>query len=215
VFPLLVGLAVLGVVAVVMSKPSALAFAAAGNGGESSGDTPSGDTSTGAPPPSGVAMQFNPLIAAAAKAAGIDPVLLKAICAEESGFNADSINPEKDFILEGVSYPVNDRTGRARLVAWIKAGNDPASIGLNPSCGIAQVRVGNARKFIQGLDPWDLFEPATCLEAAAYLIAEMGFDVSAADMYNVGHGLNWARGVRNLPYQAKVADFYSRFAGDF
>jgi hypothetical protein len=189
------------------------AFAAAGDAGDSSAN-PSEDGAN-APPPSGVAMQWNPLIAQAAKAAGIDPVLLKAIVATETGFRPDAINPEQDFILDGVSYGQNDSRGRALLVAWIKDGNDPASIGLNPSCGIAQVRVSNGKKFIAGLDPWDLFDAGVCLQAAAYLIADDGTTLETADMYNVGHGLNWFRGVRNAPYQAKVADFYSRFAGDF
>jgi len=189
------------------------AFAATGDVGSSS-DTGSADSSSTSPP-SGVASQWNDLIAQAAKEAGIDPVLLKAICAQETGFNPDSINPEKDFTLNGVTYAQYDRAGLRLLVAWIKAGNDPASIGLNPSCGIAQVRVGNAKKFIQGLDAWDLFDPATCLEAAALLIESDGTTVATADKYNVGNGLNWLRGVRNAPYQAKVAGYYAQFAGDF
>ena len=194
----------------------ASAFAAAGGdgGGGAASDSESAD-SANTPPPSGVASQFDPLIAQAAKAAGIDPVLLKAICATETGFNANAINPETDFTLNGVQYAQYDRNGQALLVQWMKDGNDPASIGLNPSCGIAQVRVSNGKKFIQGLDAWDLFDPATCLEAAAYLIADDGTTLAIADMYNVGHGLNWVRGVRNLPYLAKVQDFYSRFQGDF
>ncbi len=191
------------------------AFAATGDMGSDSGSSSEDNSANNTPPPSGVAMQYNDLIARAAKAAGIDPVLLKAICAQESGFNPNSINPEKRFTLNGVSYDQYDRAGQRLLVAWIKDGNEPAAIGLNPSCGIAQIRVGNAKKYIQGLNAWDLFDPAICLEAAAYLIADDGTTVETADMYNVGHGLNWARGVRNAPYQAKVADFYSRFAGDF
>ena len=189
------------------------AFAAAGAAGGDLGGSSADGAST--PPPSGVAMQWNALIAQAATAAGIDPVLLKAIAAQETGFRPDAINPEKDFILNGVSYKQYDRTGQAHLVAWIKAGNEPASIGLNPSCGIAQVRVGNAKKFIAGIDAWDLFDPAVCFEAAAYLIADDGTTLDTADKYNVGNGSNWARGVRNLPYRAKVANFYSRVAGDF
>ena len=212
--PVVIGIAVLGGLAVLVFATPTFAFAGAGDGGGSDSGGSSADGSD-TPPPSGVAMQYNEIIAQAASAAGIDPVLLKSICAVESGFNQDSINPEKDFTLNGVSYSVNDSAGRAALVAWIKDGNDPASIGLNPSCGIAQVRVGNAKQFISGLDPWDLFDPATCLQAAAYLMAQMGITLDTADMYNVGHGLNWLRGVRNAPYQAKVADFYSRFAGDF
>jgi hypothetical protein len=189
------------------------AFAAAGDVGGDAGGSASDDATT--PPPSGVAMQDNPLIAQAAKAAGIDPVLLKAIVATETGFRPDAINPEQDFILDGVTYGQNDANGRRLLVSWIKDGNDPASIGLNPSCGIAQVRVSNGKTFIRGIDAWDLFDPPICLQAAAYLIRDDGTTLETADMYNVGHGLNWFRGVRNPAYQAKVADFYSRFAGDF
>jgi hypothetical protein len=210
--PVVIGIVVLGGLALVLSPD--FAFAGTGDGaGSASGDSPAGGSDT--PPPSGVAMQYNALIAQAASAAGVDPVLLKALCAEESGFNPNSINPEKDFTLNGLGYGQDDRAGRAALVAWMKDGNDPATIGLNPSCGLAQVRVGNAKKYISGLDPWDLFDPSTCLQAAAYLMADMGITLDTADMWNVGHGLNWARGVRNAPYQAKVADFYSRFAGDF
>lgn len=196
----------------------ASAFAASGDVGGGGTGEDSGDSSgSGAakPAPSGVASQYDPLILNAAHEAQIDPVLLKAICATETGFRVDAINPEKDFTLNGVTYAQYDSEGQRLLVEWIKAGNDPASIGLNPSCGIAQVRVGNAKKFIQGLDAWDLFDPATCLEAAAFLIADDGTTVATADKYNVGAGLNWLRGVRNAAYQQKVADFYSRFAGDF
>lgn len=206
----LVLVAVAGVFLLYRASNPAMAFADAG-GGDSGGSDGSG-----APPsPSGIAAQFDSLIAQAAKAAGIDPVLLKAICAQESGFNPDSINPEKDFILGGVSYGQYDRAGQRALVAWIKDGNEPAIIGLNPSCGIAQIRVSNAKRFIQGLNAWDLFDPATCLEAAAYLIADDGTTLATADEYNVGHGTNWARGVRNLPYLNKVQGYAAEFAGDF
>ncbi len=157
---------------------------------------------------------FNPNFAFAA-AGEIDPVLLKSICATETGFNPDAINPEKDFTFDGVSYGQYDRAGQKLLVAWMKAGNDPASIGLNPSCGIAQVRVSNGKKFITGMDPWDLFDPSICLQAAAFLIADDGTTLDTADMYNVGHGSNWARGVRNEPYLLKVQNYYQEFAGDF
>ena len=160
-------------------------------------------------------MQWNAAIAQAAAAAGIDPALLKSIVATETGFNPDAINPEKDFVLNGVSYKQYDRAGQRALVAWIKDGNEPAMIGLNPSCGIAQVRVSNAKKFISGLNAWDLFDAATCLEAAAYLIADDGTTLDTADMYNVGNGTNWARGVRNVPYRTKVQTFYAEFQGDF
>ncbi len=187
-----------------------MAFAAEGDVG-SSGDASGGSAAS----PSGIAMQWNAPIAQAAAAARIDPALLKSIVATETGFNPDAINPEKDFVLNGVSYSQYDRAGQRALVAWIKDGNEPATIGLNPSCGIAQVRVSNAKKFISGLNAWDLFEAATCLEAAAYLIADDGTTLDTADMYNVGNGTNWARGVRNVPYRTKVQTFYAEFQGDF
>ncbi len=187
-----------------------MAFAAAGDVGSGS-DASSGSAASS----SGVAMQWNAPIAQAAAAAGIDPALLKSIVATETGFNPDAINPEKDFVLNGVSYKQYDRAGQRALVAWIKDGNEPATIGLNPSCGIAQVRVSNAKKFISGLNAWDLFDAATCLEAAAYLIADDGTTLDTADMYNVGNGTNWARGVRNVPYRTKVQTFYAEFQGDF
>ncbi len=187
-----------------------MAFAAEGDvasGGDASGGS--------AASPSGIAMQWNAAIAQAAAVAGINPALLKSIVAQETGFNPDAINPEKDFVLNGVSYRQYDRAGQRALVAWIKDGNEPATIGLNPSCGIAQVRVSNAKKFISGLNAWDLFDAATCLEAAAYLIADDGTTLDTADMYNVGNGTNWARGVRNVPYRTKVQTFYAEFQGDF
>ncbi len=187
-----------------------MAFAAEGDVGSGS-DASSGSAASS----SGVAMQWNAAIAQAAAVAGIDPALLKSIVATETGFNPDAINPEKDFVLNGVSYKQYDRAGQRALVAWIKDGNEPATIGLNPSCGIAQVRVSNAKKFISGLNAWDLFDAPTCLEAAAYLIADDGTTLDTADMYNVGNGSNWARGVRNVPYRTKVQTFYAEFQGDF
>lgn len=187
-----------------------MAFAAAGDVG-SGGDASGGSAAS----PSGVAMQWNAPIAQAAAAASIDPILLKAIVAQETGFNPDAINPETSFTLNGVTYQQYDRAGQRALVAWIKEGNEPSTIGLNPSCGIAQVRVANAKKFIGGLNAWDLFDAATCFEAAAYLIADDGTTLDTADMYNVGNGTNWARGVRNVPYRTKVQSYYAQFQGDF
>lgn len=191
-----------------------MAFAAEGETG-SGGDDTSSDSSGSGSASSGVATQWNAPIAQAAGAASIDPVALKSIVATETGFNPDAINPEKDFALNGVSYKQYDRAGQRALVAWIKDGNEPSTIGLNPSCGIAQVRVGNAKQFIQGLNAWDLFDGPTCLEAAAYLIAQMGLSYDTLDMYNVGNGTNWTRGVRNAAYLAKAQGFYSSFQGDF
>jgi hypothetical protein len=168
--------------------------------------------------PSGVHPEFDAAIAQAASVAGISPVTLKAIAATETYFNPDAINPEQDFTLNGVSYSQYDRTGQALLVAWIKAGNDPVSIGLNPSVGIAQVRVSEGKAFIQGLNAWDLFDAATCFEAAAYFISQLidgGVNDSTLDAYNVGLGANWRRGIRNLPYRDKANGFQAKFAGDF
>jgi hypothetical protein len=190
-----------------------MAFAAAGDTGSGGGgDASGGSAASGS---SGVAMQWNDAIAQAAAAAGIDPALLKSIVATETGFNSDAINPETGFTLNGVTYAQYDRAGQRALVAWIKDGNEPATIGLNPSLGIAQVRVGNAKKLINQLNAWDLFDAATCLEAAAYLIRDDGTTLDTADMYNVGNGTNWARGVRNVPYRTKVQTFYAQFRGDF
>ncbi len=193
----------------------ASAFAASADMGGSGAPGDLSALGAAKPAPSGVASQYDDMILHAASQAQIDPVLLKAICATETGFRVDAINPETDFILNGIAYAQYDSGGKTLLVEWIKAGNDPASIGLNPSCGIAQVRVSNGKKFISGLNAWDLFDPVICLQAAALLIADDGTTLATADMYNVGHGLNWLRGVRNAHYQAKVADFYARFAGDF
>jgi hypothetical protein len=209
---LLIAAAVAAVGAYLFYRLNRPGMAFAGLGNADGLPNASGGSST---VPSGIATQWNGLIAQAAKAAGIDPVLLKAIVATETGFNADAINPEKDFVLEGFAYRQYDREGQRRLVAWIKAGNDPAKIGLNPSIGLAQVRVSNGKKFIRGLDPWDLFEPATNLEAAAFLIADDGTSFDTLDMHNVGNGSNWAKGVRNLPYRTKAQGFYRRFKGDF
>lgn len=192
-----------------------LAFAGSPDTG--TGEEGSSADGTSLPSPSGVAMQWNDAILAAAEQANVDPVMMKSLTAEESGFNADSINPEKDFMLDGVSYGQNDRAGRAALVAWIKEGNDPASIGLNPSCGMMQIRVSIAKQFIRGLDAWDLFDPATNFEAGSYLMRQMGDGLSydTADAWNVGLGSNWSNGVRNEAYRAKVQNYYDKFRGDF
>lgn len=192
------------------------AFSVAGGGGGSGGTAGGSGGSAGTSQgPSGVHPEYDDLILQASSAAGTDPVLLKAIVAKESNFNPDAINPETDFVLNGVTYGQYDTQGQALLATWIKDGNDPAQIGLNPSCGIAQVRVSNGKHYISGLDAWDLFDPSVCLAAAAYLIRDDGTTLDTADMYNVGHGANWARGVRNPGYKADVQRHYAEFAGDF
>jgi len=165
-------------------------------------------------PPSGVHTEYDALIADAANAAGVDPIVLKSIVAVESGFNPNSINPEKVFSINGVTYSRDDAKGRAALVAWIKNGGSTDSIALNPSCGLAQVRVGIARTFIAGVDAIDLFDPQICLEAASALLAQLfaaGITLDTIDAYNVGQNLK----VRNLPYRDKVNAYAQKFAGDF
>ena len=149
------------------------------------------------------------------KMPGLTRFCSKAICATESGFNPDSINPEQDFTLGGVSYTQNNSAGRSLLVQWIKAGNDPASIGLNPSCGLAQVRVGNAKKFISGLDAWDLFDPATGLEAGAYALADMGATLDTADMYNVGPWYELGAGRSQCSVSSACRNVLRAISGDF
>jgi hypothetical protein len=164
--------------------------------------------------PSGVHPEYDSLIANAANQYDVDPAVLKAIVATESGFNPNSINPEQTFSLGGVTYSQNDAKGRSALVAWIKQQNKPETIGLNPSCGLAQVRISIARAFISGVDAVDLFDPQTCLEAASALLQQLfnaGITLDTIDAYNVGQNLV----PRNLPYRDKVNGYYKQFAGDF
>lgn len=188
-------------------------------GGGDLSSSPAGDGGTASPAKkSGLGNEWDDLIAQAAAKQGIPPVVLKAIVAKESFFNPNAINPEKNFILNGASYQQYDRSGDRALAAWIADGNDPATIGVNPSLGLGQVRVSEGKKFIGGLDAWDLFDPATNLEAAASLLAELfnsGITLDTIDAYNVGLGGNWQRGIRSLGYRDDVNKYAQKFAGDF
>src|SRR5260370_25456832 len=101
---------------------------------------------------SGIANEWDALIAAIADAEKVDPVLLKAIVKQESGFDEEAVNPEQSFTINGQTYSPSSSTGRRLLHDFIAAGGDPASIGLNPSLGLAQVRVSTGKFFIPGLE---------------------------------------------------------------
>jgi soluble lytic murein transglycosylase-like protein len=195
-------------------KSPALSSAGAMQGGIAGGSGSMGNAGAGPSQKSGVATQFDSLIAGVAGAEGVDPVLLKAIIKRESNFDEEAVNPEKDFVLEGVAYAQYDRTGLGLLHDWIAAGNDPASIGLNPSLGLAQVRVGTGKKFVAGLDAAQLFDPQTNLTASARLLRELfaaGITLDTIDAYNVGQSLH----IRNISYRDAVKGFYAQFRGDF
>lgn len=164
--------------------------------------------------------RFDPLIADAASRQGIPPHILKAIVAKESGFNPDAINPESSFILDGVTYSPGSSQGRGQLRDFLKSGGSLSSVRrisgrqLNPSIGLAQVRVSTARKFILGVQAFELFNPVTNLTAASELLRELfsaGITLDTIDAYNVGQDLS----PRNLPYRDRVRNFARTFEKDF
>ncbi len=160
--------------------------------------------------------KYDKEIAAAAAEHLISPVILKAIVAKESGFNPNAINPEKTFTLDGVTYSPSDRAGRAKLRQFIFSGGNPKVLGLNPSIGLAQVRLGIARKVLRdpALGAAELFDPALNLRASAALLSELiagGITLQTIDAYNVGQDLQ----PRNLPYRDAVVKFARQFEGDF
>jgi soluble lytic murein transglycosylase-like protein len=220
---ILAALAAFGMAAAYLLFKNSSSLSAAGGaldsvGGGDSPSSPAGDGTASPAQKSGLGNEWDSLIAQAAAKQGIPPVVLKAIVAKESFFNPNAINPEKNFILNGASYQQYDRSGDRALAAWIADGNDPATIGVNPSLGLGQVRVSEGKKFIGGLDAWDLFDPATNLEAAASLLAELfnsGITLDTIDAYNVGLGGNWQRGIRSLGYRDDVNKYAQKFAGDF
>ncbi len=182
-----------------------------GNAGDSGGVADSGASS---PQKSGLGNQYDALIKSVAVAEGVEPALLKAIVAKESYFDEEAVNPEKDFVLEGVLYQQYDKTGLKLLHDFIAAGNDPKSIGLNPSLGLAQVRVNEGQSFIPGLQAVELFDPRTCLTASARLLRQLfhaGITLDTIDAYNEGQALH----KRKLPYRDEVNAYYRRFQGDF
>lgn len=165
-------------------------------------------------PKSGIGHQYDAIIADIARREGISPVLLKAIVAKETYFDEEAVNPEQTFTLGGVTYPPSSNAGRQKLREFISRGGDPATIGLNPSLGLAQVRVRTGKHFIPGLDAVELFDPKTNLTASARLLRELlgaGITLDTIDAYNVGQDLH----PRNFPYRDKVKQFFAQFQGDF
>ncbi len=159
---------------------------------------------------------FDQQIESAASSYGIPPHVLKAIVRRETNFRPNEVNPGKSFTLDGVTYSAANSTGRSRLRDFILSGGDPASLGLNPSIGLAQVRVGTARKILRSprLTASALFNPAINLAAAAALLRELfdaGITLDTIDAYNVGQDLQ----PRNLPYRDAVKGFARQFERDF
>jgi hypothetical protein len=182
-----------------------------GNAGDLTG---AGSSGAGSPQKSGLGNQWDVLIQQVAAAERVEPALLKAIVAKESYFDEEALNPERDFVLNGVSYGQYDSAGTKALHDFIAAGNDPKSIGLNPSLGLAQVRVSEGQSFIPGLQAVELFDPQTCLTASARLLRQLfdaGITLDTIDAYNEGQALHR----RKLPYRDAVNAYYVRFKGDF
>lgn len=151
-----------------------------------------------------------------ARAEGVDPVVLKAIAAKESSFNAQAINPEKAFVLDGVRYKPQDRQGQAKLRDFVLRGGDPATLGLKPSTGIAQVKLATARFYLPGVSYQQLFDARTNLTVAARFLRDLfrkGITEESLDVYNIGER-DWPK-VRNLPYRDDVKRYITQYRGDF
>ncbi|OQW40309.1 MAG: hypothetical protein A4C66_10770 [Nitrospira sp. HN-bin3] len=158
--------------------------------------------------------RFDNLIASFSRSRSVNPAWLKGIIRQESNFNPDAINPEKTFVLYGTSYGANDKAGRKLLLEWIRAGNDPRVLGLNPSIGLAQIRVGTARALGFNVTARDLLDPSQNVQVAASLLAQLtaaGITLETIDAWNVGQDLK----PRNFPYRDRVKAYAAEFAGDF
>lgn len=157
---------------------------------------------------------FDDVIQTAAEQAGMDdPAMLKAIVAKESGFNPYAVNPEGTYVLDGTRYTAGDMAGRGKLAQYIQGGGDPGALGINPSIGLAQVRLSTARKILNSphLTAQQLYSVSTNLLAAAALLKQLfdaGITIDTIDAYNVGQDLS----PRNLPYRDDVKRFYQQFA---
>lgn len=157
---------------------------------------------------------FDDVIQTASEQAGMDdPAMLKAIVAKESGFNPYAVNPEGTYVLDGIRYTSGDMGGRGKLAQFIQGGGDPGTLGLNPSIGLAQVRLSTARKILgrPSLTAQQLYSVSTNLFAAAALLKQLfdaGITIDTIDAYNVGQDLS----PRNLPYRDDVKRFYQQFA---
>jgi len=167
---------------------------------------------------SGIGNEWDALIAAIADAEKVDPVLLKAIVKKESRFDEEAVNPEQSFTINGQTYSPSSSTGRRLLHDFIAAGGDPASLGLNPSLGLAQVRVSTGKVFIPGLEARELFDPKTNLTASARLLVQLfdaGVRLETIDGYNVGQGRVLSGDLRTFPYRDEVNRNYALFKNDF
>lgn len=161
--------------------------------------------------------KYDAAIFNAANASRVEPALLKGIVAIESNFDPLAINPEQLFTLGGQTFTAASARGREALRDAILGGFDPASIGVDPSIGLAQVRVSTARDFVSGVTAHQLFSPETNLAAAARFVAWLfsnGITHEMIDAYNVGL-TNVRRGVRNIAYRDRVLSARARFVDDF
>src|SRR5260370_13564213 len=173
---------------------------------------------TGPKAKSGIGDDYDALISSVATAEGADPVLLKAIVRKESDFDEEAINPERTFTLNGVTYSPSSSEGRKRLHDFIAGGGDPASIGVNPSLGLASVRVSTGKHFMPGLQALELFDPQMNLTLSAKLLRELkgaGITLETIDAYNVGQSRVLSGELRNLPYRDEVRANYALFQNDF
>jgi hypothetical protein len=190
-----------------------LQFAADG-----SSDAGGGTPQAPAKPKSGIANEFDALISAVASRENSDPVLIKAIVQTETEFDEEAVNPEKTFTIGGQTFSASSSTGRRLLHDFIANGGDPASLGVNPSLGLAQVRVSTGRFFIPGLEAKELFDPQTNLTACARFLnqlSDQGIRLDTIDAYNVGEPRVKSGELRNLPYRDKVNKNYRLFQTDF
>jgi soluble lytic murein transglycosylase-like protein len=163
---------------------------------------------------SGEGLRWDAMIRDIAGREGISPILLKAIVRKESFFDPMAINPETSFTFDGTRYASSSRTGRAKLTQYIMEGHDPGKLGLNPSIGLAQVRIRIAKSFVAGITARDLFDPGMNLTASARLLRQLqgaGITLQTIDAYNVGQDLD----PRNFPYRDEVVANYRKFEGDF
>lgn len=141
----------------------------------------------------------------AANAFVVDPVVLAAICWQESGFNADAFRFEPDFYNRYLK----------RLPAW--AGSNPRRV--SSSYGLTQVMFVSATEdgTIAITDPPEiLFQPQRALVAGATRLARLTKwadalplsaderQVAAIAAYNGGKGGNDKPPFRNVKYAREV-----------
>lgn len=167
-----------------------------------------------APPPWPWRGRYDKLFWDAAKNETLLAAWLKAIAQHESGQGAMRINPEDSRISE--------RELRNKIVAandggisFLASFNPP----INPSTGLLQIRWSTAKALGAG-SPASLFDPPVNVAIGALLAYQMrynqGIDIfSLPDVWNVGAGGNWFRGVRNVAYRNAVLGWFRQFQADF